>query len=197
MNDTKKSGRRGRPRGFNPDEGVALAQRLFHARGYDAVGVAELTSALGINPPSFYAAFGSKADLFSLALDRYAIHSAVPLDDLLSPEQPVAAGLARVLEEAARRYAADPATAGCLVLESVGCHDETARAAAQVFHRAALERLRAFIANRHPDKAEQVTDFIGAVMAGLSARARDGLELDRLLAAARLGAAAIAEELST
>ena len=39
---------------------MATAQQLFHERGYDAVSVADVTDALGINPPSFYAAFGSK-----------------------------------------------------------------------------------------------------------------------------------------
>ena len=34
---TEKSRPRGRPRRFDPDEAVATAQQLFHARGYDAV----------------------------------------------------------------------------------------------------------------------------------------------------------------
>jgi AcrR family transcriptional regulator len=37
----------------------------------DAVGVAELGEGLGIIPPSFYAAFGSKAGLLERALKRY------------------------------------------------------------------------------------------------------------------------------
>lgn len=36
-----------------PDEAGAIAQQLCLARGYDAVGVADVTEALGINPPSF------------------------------------------------------------------------------------------------------------------------------------------------
>ena len=37
---TDISSSRGRPRQFNPDEAVAVAQRLFHEHGYDAVSVA-------------------------------------------------------------------------------------------------------------------------------------------------------------
>ena len=51
---------RGRPRGFDFERALAVAQALFHDKGYDAVGVAELTEAIGINPPSFYAASGAR-----------------------------------------------------------------------------------------------------------------------------------------
>src|SRR3954449_12276579 len=67
----EKTGTRGRPRSFDLDQAIDTAIKLFHARGYDAVGVAELGEALGIKPPSFYAAFGSKAGLLKCALERY------------------------------------------------------------------------------------------------------------------------------
>ncbi len=53
------------------DAAIDTAMKLFHARGYDAVGVAELGEELGITPPSFYAAFGSKAGLLERVLKRY------------------------------------------------------------------------------------------------------------------------------
>src|SRR5262245_54161278 len=62
---------RGRPRAFDMGAAVDKAMRLFHGRGYDAVGVAELGAALGVNPPSLYAAFGSKMGLFREAVARY------------------------------------------------------------------------------------------------------------------------------
>lgn len=62
----------GRPRGF--DEGAALdaAMRLFWERGYEGTSMADLTKAMGLNPPSIYAAFGGKKSLFALAGKRYA-----------------------------------------------------------------------------------------------------------------------------
>jgi len=195
MTTTNNFRPRGRPRRFDPDQGVATAQRLFHARGYDAVSVADVTAALGINPPSFYAAFGNKAGLFARVLDRYATTEAIPLPDLLRPDRPVAECLAAVLEEAARRYAADPAAAGCLVLEGTRSDDHEARAAACIFRAAAEDMIRGYIAARHPEEAERLTDFVGTTMAGLSAKARDGLDLDRLLAIARLAGRALAQEL--
>lgn len=194
--DTKKTSRpRGRPRGFDPDQAVATAQALFHARGYDAVSVADVTDALGINPPSFYAAFGSKAGLYARVLDRYADTGAIPLPDLLRPDQPVAEGLVSVLEAAARYYAADPLAAGCLVLEGIRCNDQEARDAAGTFHLAAEDMIRDYIAARYPEEAERLTDFVGTTMAGLSAKARNGHGLDRLLKSARLAGRAIAEAL--
>jgi len=184
---------RGRPRGFDADEAVATAQRLFHAKGYDAVSVADLTQALGINPPSFYAAFGSKAALYERILDRYAQDGAVPLERLLRTDRPVAECLARVLEEAALAYAADAGATGCLVLEGTRCNDEQARAAAGTFHVAAQRQIRNFIAQRHPQDADRLADFVSTSMAGLSASARHGQSLDRLLATARLAGLACAQ----
>src|SRR3954471_19102430 len=115
MPTTNKTGQRGRPRRFDPDEAVATAQPLFHARGYDAVSVADVTQALGINPPSFYAAFGSQAGLYARVLDHWTTSSGIPLDEILRSDHPVAACLAAVLEDAARRYSADPVAGGCLV----------------------------------------------------------------------------------
>jgi TetR/AcrR family transcriptional regulator, repressor for divergent bdcA len=192
---TKSARSPGRPRRFDPDQAVATAQRLFHARGYDAVSVAEVTDALGINPPSFYVAFGSKAGLYARILDRYAATGAVPLADLLRPDRPVAASLAAVLEAAARHYAVDPAASGCIVLEGIRCNDREAREAARAYHRAAEDTIRRYIAARHPAEAGRLTDFVGTTMAGLSAKARDGHDLDRLLATARLAGLAIAQAL--
>jgi len=195
VTDTKKSAPRGRPRSFDPEAAVATAQQLFHARGFDAVSVADITGSLGINPPSFYAAFGSKQGLYARVLDRYAATAAIPLADLLRDDRPVARSLGAMLESAVRLYASDAEARGCLVVEGTRCEDPEARRAARVFHLAAQERMRRYIADRHPEDAERVTDFMVTTMAGLSAQARDGLGVERLTAIARLAASAIAETL--
>ncbi|THV23039.1 TetR/AcrR family transcriptional regulator [Peteryoungia ipomoeae] len=195
MNDTKNVSARGRPRRFDPEQGVAVAQSLFHARGYDAVGVADITAALGINPPSFYAAFGSKMGLYGRVLDRYAETGAIPLADLLRSDRPVAECLGALLEEAARRYASNPETTGCLVVEGIRSDDPDARAAACGFQQGAEAVIRAFIAERTPNKAGELTDFISATMSGMSAKARTGLPLDRLMAIARMATHALAQAL--
>jgi TetR/AcrR family transcriptional repressor for divergent bdcA len=192
---TNKGGVRGRPRRFDPDAAVATAQQLFHARGYDAVSVADVTDALGINPPSFYAAFGSKAGLYARVLDHWTATEAIPLADILRPDIPVAAALGEVLEDAARRYAANPAAGGCLVLEGTRCNDDDAREAARALNLGAEAFIRDYIAARHPGEAAAVADFVSTTMSGLSAKARGGHDLPRLLATARLAGGVLAQVL--
>lgn len=192
---TKYLRQRGRPRRFDPEAAVATAQRLFHAHGYDAVSVADLTEALGINPPSFYAAFGSKAGLYVRTLGRYTAAEGIPLAEILRPGRPVAEALAAMLEEAARRYAADPAATGCLVIEGTRCNAPEAREAARALSAAAEDRIRCFVAATHPEMAGRLADYVITLMVGLSGMARAGHGLDRLLATARLAGQAIAQAL--
>lgn len=190
---TNISAARGRPRKFDPEQAVATAQGLFHEKGYDALSVADLTRALGINPPSFYAAFGSKAGLYAQVLDRYAATGAIPLAQIFAKDQPLATSLAEVLEGAARCYAADTCATGCMVLEGTRSNDPEARDAAHGFHVAAQAFIRGRVAERYPAEADRLADFVCTTMAGLSASARHGQSLERLLSTARLAGAVLGQ----
>ena len=61
----------GRPREFDVDKALDKALDVFWRNGYEGASIADLTGAMGINPPSLYAAFGNKEGLFRKALDRY------------------------------------------------------------------------------------------------------------------------------
>src|SRR5262249_47732372 len=61
----------GRPREFDVAQALDRALLVFWRNGYEGASIAELTAAMGINPPSLYAAFGNKEALFRKALDRY------------------------------------------------------------------------------------------------------------------------------
>ena len=60
----------GRTRQFDVNEALDRAWRCSGA-GYEGATLPELTSAMGINRPSLYAAFGNKEQLFRKALDHY------------------------------------------------------------------------------------------------------------------------------
>jgi AcrR family transcriptional regulator len=61
----------GRPRGFNEAQALEAAMLLFWLKGYEGATTSDLAHAMGINASSMYAAFGSKGELFKLAVVRY------------------------------------------------------------------------------------------------------------------------------
>ena len=61
----------GRPRAFDCVTALDQALAVFWRQGYEGTSITDLTKAMGINPPSLYAAFGNKEELFRRALDRY------------------------------------------------------------------------------------------------------------------------------
>jgi TetR/AcrR family transcriptional regulator, repressor for divergent bdcA len=184
LNAVTKPGR-GRPRAFDPETALAIGQQMFHAAGYDAVGLSALTNALGVTPPSFYTAFGSKAAFFELVLERYASNE-LALADILHEGRPPAEALTELFERAARAYAHDPERKGCLVLEAARGHGESESA---VLARRVAERRRAqirdFVAQTHPREAGTVTDYVSTVMSGLSGSAREGTSQARLVKVAK------------
>jgi AcrR family transcriptional regulator len=61
----------GRPRAFDTERALDCAMLVFWRKGYVATTVSDLTVAMGINRPSFYAAFDSKEAIFQTVLNRY------------------------------------------------------------------------------------------------------------------------------
>jgi AcrR family transcriptional regulator len=74
----------GRPRAFDAGKALDEAMEVFWRHGYEGATIAQLTDAMGINPPSLYAAFGSKEGLLKAALDRYSAKRAAFMEDILS-----------------------------------------------------------------------------------------------------------------
>jgi len=61
----------GRPREFDLNDALDRAIEVFWRNGYEGASVAELCEAMGIKPPSLYAAFENKEGLFRHAIERY------------------------------------------------------------------------------------------------------------------------------
>ena len=164
----------GRPRSFDVDQALETAIALFQERGYDSVGVAELVEVLGIKPPSFYSAFGSKAGLLEQAMARY--NASANVFDLARAEGGSTIDvLDRMLMIAANNYAGCNGATGCLVLDGTrNSDDPAARAIAARMKQASFDAIRDFVARDYPERADELARLVTVALSGMSAAARDG-----------------------
>ncbi|MCX3061102.1 TetR/AcrR family transcriptional regulator [Streptomyces beihaiensis] len=107
--------RRGRPRSFDREAGLVQATLLFWQHGYEGTSIADLTHAMGISPPSLYAAYGDKRKLFTEVVERYGGTFGAFMGRALEEESDARAGFARMLREAAVSYTDPQHPAGCLI----------------------------------------------------------------------------------
>ncbi|MFL9812929.1 TetR/AcrR family transcriptional regulator [Stutzerimonas sp. VN223-3] len=176
--------RRRRP-AFDREQGIAIAQALFHQHGFDAVSLSDLTEAMNIKPPSFYAAYGSKAALFERAMHRYANENALPMDTLLAPDRPPAEALTALLVAAAKQYGRDRALRGCLITEGMRADDPIARDMAEKLGDAGVQAIRCYLDQVRPDAAQALADYLLVTLRGLSAAACSGMSCERLVEVAQ------------
>ncbi|HEY0327975.1 MAG TPA: TetR/AcrR family transcriptional regulator [Rhodopseudomonas sp.] len=106
----------GRPRAFDADKALDEAMEVFWRHGYEGATIAQLTDVMGINPPSLYAAFGSKEGLLRAALDRYTAKRAAFLTEIL--RAPTARAVAEKLLMGIADVQTDPThPPGCLLVQ--------------------------------------------------------------------------------
>ncbi|MGW2252306.1 TetR/AcrR family transcriptional regulator [Kitasatospora sp. NPDC001660] len=189
------SATRGRPRSFDREAALEQAMLLFWERGYEATSVADLTAAMGIRPPSLYAAFGDKRTLFAEVLARYEETYGAYTTRAFAEEPTARAGVARMLREAAAVLTDPDHPWGCLLAGStVNCTSpevvQTVREQREANVRTLESRIRADVAaGLEPADTDPaaLAQFIAAVIQGMTLRARDGAgraELEQVAAAA-------------
>ncbi|MGK6324675.1 TetR/AcrR family transcriptional regulator [Sphingomonas sp. DT-51] len=178
--DKPRQRRSAGPRSFDRSQAVETAMRLFRGRGYEGVSIADLTSAIGIAPPSLYAAFGSKAGLYREALDLYA---GLPgaLDGMEGAET-LEQALTGLLDAAILAVTAEER--GCMI--STGLVEGAVEQ--QDLARELGERRRA-LRDRIADglcqwldrsEAERMAAYLSAIQQGMSVQARDGATAEEL-----------------
>jgi AcrR family transcriptional regulator len=111
---------RGRPQNFDRDQVLDRAVDTFWAKGYTAASLEDLTTNMGINRPSLYAAFGNKHDLFMKAIDRYAATiGRQPLDAFLE-EPDIRRAVEAYFETTVRCVTSPNRPRGCLIMNVAG-----------------------------------------------------------------------------
>jgi TetR/AcrR family transcriptional regulator, copper-responsive repressor len=183
--------RRGRPRTLDREAGLEIAARLFWQHGYEGTSIADLTQAMGITPPSLYAAFGSKEDLYRQALDHTIERESKGRSEALQGEMPAYDALAFYLRDVVQGITDPGKPRGCIVSTAVLQHAEENESVATTVaarREASLQALKARF-QRAINEGELPADtdidalahFYGAVVQGMSAQACDGACTKRLM----------------
>lgn len=106
----------GRPRQFDIDAAIDAVLPLFTERGYEGASFGDLTKAIGISPPSFYAAFGSKEGLFRQVLERYVSGARIAIREAMA--EPTARDAVRhLLFGFVEAVTAHETARGCLLVQ--------------------------------------------------------------------------------
>jgi AcrR family transcriptional regulator len=183
---------RGRPLSFDRDTALDKAMHVFWEHGYEAASISELTSAMGITPPSLYTAFGDKERLFLEAIERYATGPGGFGQRALEEEPTARKSIQRLLEEAAVELTQDCHPLGCMmVMATTNCSVAAEHIQGVLTKRRALgvSNMQARI-QRGIDEGEMAADtdagalanFIATVYQGMSMQAKDGATKASLLA---------------
>lgn len=106
---------RGRPREFDRDAALNAAMETFWRKGYAQTTLGDLCQAMGIRPPSFYLAFGSRADIFLETVAHYRKTYWDKALEGLMREGDIRTALKNFLEEAVRVYMRPGLSKGCFL----------------------------------------------------------------------------------
>jgi AcrR family transcriptional regulator len=183
---------RGRPRSFDRDAALEKAIEVFWAKGYESASISDLTRAMGINPPSLYAAFGDKEQLFLEAIERYqAVRgSSCPYGDAATAREAFAALLAYMTEELTSNehprgcMMIMAAATACSASEELQSRLACSRAEQHAYMKARIERGIAEGDVPAGTDAGALTDFYVTIISGMALQAKDGATRERLLATA-------------
>jgi AcrR family transcriptional regulator len=180
---------KGRPREFDVEKALDCALKVFWRKGYEGASLHELTSAMGINRPSLYAAFGNKKALFRKVLDRYVEGPAAYVLEALA--EPTARAVAERLLGGSLDLLTDPRNPrGCLMVQGALACGEAAesvrrelvsrRLASEDALRQRFERARADGDLPADADSADLARYVMTVLRGMSVQAADGAGREEL-----------------
>lgn len=108
-----------RQREFDTDIVLDAAMRIFWDKGFEAASLTDLTSAMGIQRPSLYAAFGDKKELFETALRRYTTLHAAQIRSRLQQEGSVKQAFRALFEHIGAEGDVSKPSHGCFCINTM------------------------------------------------------------------------------
>jgi AcrR family transcriptional regulator len=191
---------RGRPRSFDRTQALTRAMEVFWAKGYEGASMADLTTAMGINSPSIYAAFGCKEALFEEAVELYAATEGGRIWGSLETAATARVAIEGLLRASAVEFTRPGQPRGCLIVLGVIHADDASTAlrdAMQKRRRKNIDELQQRLKRAVADgelpaetPCRAIATFYVTVQQGMSLQARDGASHKTLLAVADCAMAA-------
>ena len=183
---------RGRPRSFDREQALNSAMDLFMARGYDGASLEDLLRVMGkISPPSFYAAFGSKDELFKEVVSLYRqTYGECVMHAMDAPS--VRDAIEGMMRAAVDLFVSNKMAPGCLLVLGAVHSTRTGKEAHDLLSAARSEgtemlrkRLLRAVDEGELPKGLPIADIAGfyaTFMQGLAVRSRDGASRASMLA---------------
>lgn len=181
---------RGRPRSFDRDDALRRVMEVFWGKGYEGTQLNDLTAAIGVTPPSFYAAFGSKEAAFREAVDLYKATTGSVFMDGLNSDGTTRDSIRAMLTGSIDVAISAPGSAGCLLITGVlNCHPESDPLVdlLKSIRRENIARIEARL-KRGREAGDVASDvdipvlarFYSGMMQAISMQARDGMTREDL-----------------
>ncbi|WP_218146992.1 TetR/AcrR family transcriptional regulator [Sphingobium sp. AP50] len=156
---------------------------IFIEKGYEGATFSDLVAVMGIKPPSFYAAFGSKEQLFERVVGLYAQRGEAIVQAAL--DQPTAyKAIEKLLRDTADADTDPARPAGCLYVQgALTCSDKAAGIREVLAQRRLAiepllqERIRSALAAGDQSVGgdpAKVARFLSTVIHGLAVQAASG-----------------------
>jgi AcrR family transcriptional regulator len=198
MNTEQSTNKRhaGRPRAFDREQALHKAMELFWRHGFEGTSTSMLTHAMGISPPSLYAAFGSKEVLYQEAINYYIANYGNFMSKAFAGDTNTRDAVHQMLQNAAVQFAGGTTPKGCMVstgvlhsapdVAQVARHLTACRVSAReaILARLQLGQQRGEI----PGDAELISlaGYFAATIQGMAIQAQDGASQASLAAIADL-----------